>query len=1003
MPPLERRSTLANGADYATIVLADSPTAYYRLDDTGSTAADSSGNGINGAIGASVTKSAPSLLSSTSDTAMAFPGGSATSAAIVTVPKNTKLQPASAVSVEAWIRFASVPTTYAAAVSYGSDGLYAPYDLFFRAGGALVAQFYTTAGVLEVAAPSKLAVNTTYHVVSTFDGTTGRLYVNGVQVATGAKTGSLTNYTPNFGVGIGDDTALTDPTYAGTVDEVAIYAGTVLTAAQVLNHYNAGTGGSVTTPTPSPSASPSPAPTPTPIVSGQYGSIVLADAPSAFYELDDTGTLATDKTGHGYNGTIGSSVTKGGASLLPASTGSSMGFPGTASSAGIISVKQSSALQPSTTVSLEAWLKFATTPPVYTTLVAYGTDFSYAPYSLFFRTGGQLVAQFYLSSGVLEVPSPTALAANKVYYVASTYDGTTGRLYVNGVLVASGAKTGTLADYTAGYGLTIGDDAGLSDPAFKGSIDEVAVYAGKTLSAAQIQNHYTAGTSGVSSTPAGSPTPPAADWLSFGFDLQRTGYNPVESTVGISNVSTLKQAWTFNVGSSMVHEPVLANNVNVSGQLTNILYAGSQYGATMYAINTATSAIVWQDAVPTSSYNCGTSASTFGIGETPAIDRGKNRLYFSDGINQVHAVDLATGKEAGGWPITIANYTPDHNFMHGGLTYNPSNGMLYAVTGSTCDISPWYGRIVAINTSGPSISGTFYTMTGTSTQGASGGGIWGPGGASIDPATNDVFVATGNADTTSGAAQNATYAEQVVELSPTLGIIANNYPENIPAPAGYDDFDFGATPLLFEPAGCPAMLAAMNKSGMLEVYDRSSIGSGPVQYIQMSVTSDEAGFSGVPAYDPATNYMYVGLPSMQGIYQPGLAAFSMQANCTLNPTPVWSANFGPAGTASVQAPRSPISIANGVVYVANYTGDTQYAFNAATGSQLWSFALSSWGNVGAVIDSGTVFVGAADGTITAFALPAQATAIQKRVVKSSHSVRPAHRASPRTPWAPWIH
>ena len=136
------------------------------------------------------------------------------------------------------------------------------------------------------------------------------------------------------------------------------------------------------------------------------------------------------------------------------------------------------------------------------------------------------------------------------------------------------------------------------------------------------------------------------------------------------------------------------------------------------------------------------------------MDRGKNLLYFADGHNQVHAVNLGTGKEAYGWPVTIADYTPDHNFMHGGLTYNPSNGLLYAVTGSTCDISPWYGRIVAINTNAPSIAGTFYTFSGTSSPGVSGGGIWGPGGGWIDPGTSDVFVATGNADTSKGAARN---------------------------------------------------------------------------------------------------------------------------------------------------------------------------------------------------------------------------------------------------------
>ena len=39
----------------------------------------------------------------------------------------------------------------------------------------------------------------------------------------------------------------------------------------------------------------------------------------------------------------------------------------------------------------------------------------------------------------------------------------------------------------------------------------------------------------------------------LGFDLQRTGYNPFESTVGPNNVSSLQKLWSVNVGYAMVH------------------------------------------------------------------------------------------------------------------------------------------------------------------------------------------------------------------------------------------------------------------------------------------------------------------------------------------------------------------------------------------------------------------------------------------------------------------
>ncbi len=398
----------------------------------------------------------------------------------------------------------------------------------------------------------------------------------------------------------------------------------------------------------------------------------------------------------------------------------------------------------------------------------------------------------------------------------------------------------------------------------------------------------------------------------------------------------------------------------------------------MYAINAQTGALIWSFKVSQRPYICTpTTSRNFAIGETPAIDRGKNLIYFADGANHVYAVDLATGVEAKGWPLAIPNASND--FMHGGFTYNPANGLLYAVTGSTCDLSPWYGRIVAINTKRPAIANTFFTMSGTNTPGTSGGGIWGPGGASIDPATNIVYIATGNADTktTPQQQQNAAYAEQVIALGPWLSNIRqHNYPTNIPND-GLENFDFGATPLLFAPPGCPPLLAAINKSGMFELYDRKSISRGPIQYIAMSVPSGYGNFVGVPAYDPVTGFVYVGLPTAEGIYQPGIAAFSMAPNCTLNATPIWSAQFGPAGAQPIPAPRSPISIANGVVYVSNYTGDTEYAFDAATGAQLWALPLPYYGRQGTVIANGMVYVSSSDGTITAWAPPDPLKATQK--------------------------
>ncbi len=300
--------------------------------------------------------------------------------------------------------------------------------------------------------------------------------------------------------------------------------------------------------------------------------------------------------------------------------------------------------------------------------------------------------------------------------------------------------------------------------------------------------------------------------------------------------------------------------------------------------------------------------------------------------------------------------------------------MLYVETSSPCDWTPWRGRIVAIDTATRKVVRTFYIVTQAGHPLQGGGGIWASGGASIDPGTNDVLISTGNADASVGLPQNYDYAENVVELSPDLSsVVAANYPANIPHIEGMDDFDFGSTPVIFTPPGCPEMTAALNKSGMFELYDVSTISDGPVQYVQMSISTDSGDFQNEVVYDPVTNYLYIGLPATFSIYKPGLGAFAMQSNCTINPTPVWNADFGPDGATSKSVPRSSVTAANGVVYVSNSTGDTEFAFNAQSGSQLWSTPLAGVGKPGTIVANGIVYVMDNSGNLTAWGLPSESS------------------------------
>lgn len=435
----------------------------------------------------------------------------------------------------------------------------------------------------------------------------------------------------------------------------------------------------------------------------------------------------------------------------------------------------------------------------------------------------------------------------------------------------------------------------------------------------------------------------------MGYDLNRTGYNPNETTIGTSNVGALHSIWTHNVGGE-IGEPAYAANVTINGTAASVLYASGS--SQEVAMNAGTGAVLWTHALATVQYSCsGSGPFTFGASGAPAIDRASNRIYVPDGAANVHAFDMSTGAEITGWPKAVASPS-NLNFIYSALSYNPSNKMLYVETSSTCDISPWFGRITAIDTTTASVVNTFFPA-----QGVSGGGIWGFGGAAIDPSTNNVYVLAGNGDTANGGSETAGMSDQLIELSADLGTVIGHFYVS-------GDQDFGATPLLFRPPGCPLLAAAMNKSGHFELYDASNVSSGPVQVIQMATNTDNADFVGLLAYDPATNMVFVNLPMTSGIYKPGMGAFSI-SSCKLNATPVWNANFGTDGaTLNDDALRSPITIANGVVYVSDYQGKKSYALNAATGSILRTQTLTADSVVGPIVVDGRLYVSDIGGNIS---------------------------------------
>ena len=225
---------------YSGIILASSPLAYYRLDDSsGTVATDSSGNGLNATYVGGVQLGQPGALPFDSDTAVTLGG----STGYVQLPKLTS-DFTSGFSAEVWADPTSVGS-YQRFFDLG-NGANADNIVLYRVGTSNNLAFVVFQGGSEgnvVMAPNAITLDQWQYFAVTMDAKGNvTLYKNGAAIATG------TTYVPRAGIVRLDNylgkSNFGNALYAGSLDEAAIYAAP-LSAAQIAAHYAQRTYGTV--------------------------------------------------------------------------------------------------------------------------------------------------------------------------------------------------------------------------------------------------------------------------------------------------------------------------------------------------------------------------------------------------------------------------------------------------------------------------------------------------------------------------------------------------------------------------------------------------------------------------------------------------------------------------------------------------------------------------------------------------------------------------------------
>ncbi len=464
---------------YEEAVLADKPTLYLPLTETGGTTAfDHSGNGLDGTYDLGVTHEGSGPLLDEPNTAV-FGGGEVVAQSGDMLPSGSEPR-----TLEFWVhdvgtekltlaRYGNVEGGHGFAVTlYGET-------LIVEAGGHTVSAT-TLDGFGHWCCDS-----TGWHMLDvTYDGENVDIYQDG-QLLGGGVLGKAETETPGQGLRLNASySACCGGAAPYGLGEAAIYPA-ALTPEQVGAHWSAGA---------SPQEEPECAPTP----SGPYPKAVLQDSPLVYYRMGEksnypTDRVAFDSSGHCYNGTFDLGASAGAGALT--------GDEDSAIFGGGQVVFQSGDKLPSGSAprTLEFWVHDVGTEKL--TLARYGNvegghGFAVTLYgeTLVVEAGGHTV-----SATTLDGFGHWCCDSTGWHMVDVTYDGEKVDIYQDGQLIESKPLGGEAETEVPGQGLRFAASySACCGGAAPYGFDEAAIYP-SALSSARIVAHWEA----ASQPPAG--------------------------------------------------------------------------------------------------------------------------------------------------------------------------------------------------------------------------------------------------------------------------------------------------------------------------------------------------------------------------------------------------------------------------------------------------------------------------------------------------------------------
>ena len=526
--------------------------------------------------------------------------------------------------------------------------------------------------------------------------------------------------------------------------------------------------------------------------------------------------------------------------------------------------------------------------------------------------------------------------------------------------------------------------------------------------------------------------PPATnEWLTWGYDQERTGWNRAETTLTAKNVSRLKPLWSTQLAVpvdkyvlSTMTSPVVVSGVATPGGTADMLFI---LGAndTLFAVDASSGKQLWSKSFPnpqtpkkSKEWLCPGTAN-----DTPVIDKARGIVFFITSDGKLRGLSLADGAErlapvamtapfARAWSLNLIDnlvYSPSGRAC-GEVTDKSSleyvaamSGLRRAGSGPLLDASSVNAADVS-DLAHPVVTRFF-------TSGARPAAPWGRGGVTRAPGGVVLETSDGRYDPAAGD-----FSESILKLSPRAARLMDSYTPTNWMDNLMHDMSGSASPVVFNFAGRP-LVAVSQKEGVLRLLDAANLGgaghmtplwqSPKLGNDEKTGTDPGRGVWGAIATMEANGKRYLYFP-MQGHPSKDAPVFpktngeipdgSIMAFQVLNDggkisaAPVWT-------SANMIMPDPPV-VANGVVYALStggqamqnvaHVGDKRmtydvssvlrstpvsnmvlYAYDAESGKQLWSSgkALTDWVHFSEpVVALGKIFVATHDGHVVAFGL-----------------------------------